>query len=39
MYFEEYEDLNKARMVELQIKKSRFKRDQFYKKAESSSVG
>ena len=38
VYFEEYRDINEARKVELEIKRSRFKRDQFYKKAESSSA-
>ncbi len=33
IYFEEYKNIKEARLIERKIKKSRYERDRFYKKA------
>ncbi|MBN1374067.1 GIY-YIG nuclease family protein [Candidatus Dojkabacteria bacterium] len=39
IYYERFDTIEQARKYELEIKRSRFKRDKFYQKAECSSVG
>ena len=34
IYFEEYRDIDKVRTIEREIKKSRYERDRFYRRAE-----